>query len=253
MTGYPVLIASSDIENLKAIRAVLAEDGLSTICASTVKETQEALANTPVSIVICDRHLPDGSFKDLLHLAKKERPEVLVVVTSRTDDWKENEAAKQLGVFEVISSPCRRSNVEWAVITALRAWRQRAALPNVISSERRRSPRFCLRVPIVVRGESLDKKMFSEETVTVDVSAHGAVVSLATKVALGQTLTLVNPQNWDERAVRIARITSPSGSLTHIGVEFSNPAPEFLLLVAPRADRSTPRDQKLALHIQYGR
>ena len=41
MTGHPVLIASSDIENLKAIRAVLAEDGLSTICAATVKETQE--------------------------------------------------------------------------------------------------------------------------------------------------------------------------------------------------------------------
>ena len=229
MTGYPVLIASSDIENLKAIRAVLAEDGLSTICASTVKETQEALANTPVSIVICDRQLPDGSFKDLLYVAKKERPEVLVVVTSRTDDWKENVAAKQLGVFEVIPSPCQRSNVEWAVITALRAWRQRAALPNVISSERRRSPRFFLRVPIVVRGESVDKKSFSEETVTVDVSAHGAVVPLTTKVVLGQTLTLVNPQNWDERDVRITRFVSSCGTPAQIGVEFPNPAPEFLL------------------------
>jgi DNA-binding NtrC family response regulator len=120
MTGYPVLIASSDIENRNAIRAILAEDGLNTICASTVKETQEALANMPVSIVICDRQLPDGSFKDLLHLAKKERPEVLVVVTSRTDDWRESVAAKLVGAFEMIPSPCQRSNVEWAVITALR-------------------------------------------------------------------------------------------------------------------------------------
>ena len=233
MTGYPVLIASSDIENLKTIRAVLAEDGVSTICASTVKETREALANTPVSIVICDRELPDGSFKDLLHLAKQERPEVLVVVTSCTDDWKESVAAKQLGVFEVIPSPCQRSNVEWVVITALRAWRQRAALPNVISSERRRSPRFVLRVPLVVRGESVDKTSFSEETATVDVSADGAVVSLTTKVALGQTLTLVNPQNLDERVVQITRIISPCGTLTQIGVEFSKPAPEFLLLHCP--------------------
>jgi DNA-binding response OmpR family regulator len=229
MTGYPVLIASSDIENLKAIRAVLAEDGLSTICASTVKETQEALASTPVSIVICDRQLPDGSFKDLLHLTKKARPEVPVVVASRTDDWKENVAAKQLGAFEVIHSPCERSSVEWAVIMALRVWRQRAALPGVIPSERRRSPRFLLRVPVVVRGESVDKKSFSEETATVDVSANGAVVALRTKVALRQTLTLVNPQNWDERVVRIVRITSPWGLLTQIGVEFSKPASEFLL------------------------
>jgi DNA-binding response OmpR family regulator len=233
MTSYPVLIASSDIENRNAIRAILAEDGLNTICASTVKETQEALANTAVSVVICDRQLPDGGFKDLLHLAKKERPEALVVVTSRTDDWKENVAAKQVGAFEVIPSPCQRSNVEWAVITALRAWRQRAALPNLISSERRRSPRFVLRVPLVVRGESVDKKSFSEETATVDVSAHGAVVSLTTKVALGQTLTLVNPQNRDVRNVRISRITSPSGSITHIGVEFPNPAPEFLIFHCP--------------------
>jgi DNA-binding response OmpR family regulator len=207
MICYPVSIASSEIENRNAIRAILAEDGLNTIYATTVKETQETLANTPVSIVICDRQLRDGSFKELLHLAKKERPEVLVVVTSRTDDWKENVAAKQVGAFEVIPSPCQRSNLEWAVITALRAWRQWAGLPNVISSERRLSPRFLLRVPIVLRGESVDKKSFSEETATVDVSAHGAVVYLATKVELGQTLTLVDPQNWQEMGVRITALS----------------------------------------------
>ena len=229
MTSYPVLIASSDIENRNAIRAILTEDGLNTICASTVKETQEVLAMTPVSIVICDRQLADGSFRDLLHLAKREKPQVLVVVTSRKGDWRDDVAAKQVGAFEVILSPCQRSNVEWAVITALRAWRQRAALPSVISSERRRSPRFLLRVPVVVRGESIDKKSFSEETVTVDVSAHGAVVCLATKVALGQMLTMVNLQNWNEEIVRIARIMSRCGTPTQIGVEFSKQAPEFLL------------------------
>jgi DNA-binding NtrC family response regulator len=130
MTNYPVLIASSDIQTRDNIRAILAEDGLNTICASTVKETQEALAHTPVCIVICDRQLADGGFRDLLHLAKKEKPQVLVVVTSRKDDWKDDVAAKQAGAFEVIPSPCQRSNVEWAVIMALRAWRQRAALPR---------------------------------------------------------------------------------------------------------------------------
>jgi DNA-binding NtrC family response regulator len=63
MTSYPVLIASSDIEIRNAIRAILAEDGLSTICASTVKETQEALANTSVSIVICDGNCPMAASK----------------------------------------------------------------------------------------------------------------------------------------------------------------------------------------------
>ena len=88
-------------------------------------------------------------------------------------------------------------------------------------------------MPIVVRGESVDKKGFSEETATVDVSAHGAMVPLTTKVALWQTLTLVNPQNWDERVVRIARFVASCGTQAQIGVEFPNPAPEFLLLHCP--------------------
>ena len=100
-------------------------------------------------------------------------------------------------------------------------------------AERRRSLRLPLIVPLVIRGESSDKKPFQEETVTLSVNAHGALVVLATNVALGQTLVLMNPQNWDERDGRVARIGLTASGLIQVGVEFARPAPEFWPVGAP--------------------
>ena len=61
-------------------------------------------------------------------------------------------------------------------------------------SERRRSPRSLLDMPLVVRGLSVEKKPFREETFTISVNAHGALIALFTSVAVGQTLVLMDPQ-----------------------------------------------------------
>jgi hypothetical protein len=91
----------------------------------------------------------------------------------------------------------------------------------------RRSERMLLDVPLVIRGESVDHKLFQEETFTVTVSAHGALLMLAAKVALGQKLTLLNPQNWDERESRVAYIGPAHAGLAQVAVEFRKPSPEF--------------------------
>jgi len=91
----------------------------------------------------------------------------------------------------------------------------------------RRSERVLLDVPLVVRGETPDHHDFQEETFSVTVSAHGALVMLATKVALGQKLTLLNPQNWDERETRVAYIGPAHAGLSQVAVEFGKPSPEF--------------------------
>ncbi len=124
MTDYPVLIASSDLRNRQALRAILIQHGLDPICSSTVQETRETLAKLPVSIVFCERQLADGSFRDLLKTAKQARPEVFVVVTSRTGNSDEYFEAKRLGAFEVISSPCHPTDGGWVVIRAMPEWRQ---------------------------------------------------------------------------------------------------------------------------------
>jgi PilZ domain len=95
-------------------------------------------------------------------------------------------------------------------------------------SERRRSPRWLDVVPLVIRGESVERKIFWEDSSTISISAHGALLILAAKVGVGQRLVLMNPRNWDERDVRVTRIGSFDGIRTQVGVEFEQTAaPEF--------------------------
>lgn len=93
--------------------------------------------------------------------------------------------------------------------------------------ERRRSPRFLMDVALIVRGESVLREPFQEETFTISVSAHGALVVLARKVAVGQWISLENLKTHVEIEGRVARFGPPYGGLAQVGIEFARPAPEF--------------------------
>ena len=93
--------------------------------------------------------------------------------------------------------------------------------------ERRRSERVSLALPLVVRGVSLDAKPFQEETFTVSVSAHGALVALTTTVTLGQALFLRNPQTQEEVGAWVTRFGPPRGGSAQVGVELVRPEVEF--------------------------
>jgi hypothetical protein len=93
-----------------------------------------------------------------------------------------------------------------------------------------------LDMPILVSGESADHLAFREETFTVTVSAHGALVMLATKVAVGQKLTLTNPANQGTREARVAYLGHPHAGLSQVAVEFAQPAPDFWPVQTPPPD-----------------
>jgi len=100
----------------------------------------------------------------------------------------------------------------------------------------RRSERIILDVPLVIRGEAADRKIFQEETFTLIVNAHGAQLMLETKVTLGQRLVVLNPVNWDECEGRVAFVGPPYAGLARVGIEFTRPAPEFWSISSPPAD-----------------
>ena len=108
-------------------------------------------------------------------------------------------------------------------------------MPTAIAD--RRSQRISLDVPLVVRG-SIDGRTFREETFTLSASAHGVLLTLRTKVAVGQKVVLSNKKNWDECEGQIAYIGAPHAGLTSVGIEFNRPAPDFWSLVKPPADWS---------------
>jgi hypothetical protein len=111
---------------------------------------------------------------------------------------------------------------------------------QVAQAAQRRSERVLMDLPIIVSGESADHRAFLEETFTVTVSAHGALMMLATKVALGQKLVLTNPANQGRREARVAYLGHPHAGLAQVAVEFVRPSPEFWPLVSPPPNWAAP-------------
>jgi hypothetical protein len=102
-----------------------------------------------------------------------------------------------------------------------------AATASQPQLERRRSPHFLRDVALVVRGESTDHNPFREETFTISVSEHGALMLLGARVSQGQRLVLTNLATSGTIECRVARLGSPHGGLAQVGIEFALPAPWF--------------------------
>jgi len=88
--------------------------------------------------------------------------------------------------------------------------------------------------------------MVREQTHTVVVNAHGALIRLELKVREGQTIILQNPETAEEQTCRVIRVKS--GTLAdgkvEVGIEFLRPAPKFWRVAFPPEDW-TPRSPEI--------
>jgi DNA-binding NtrC family response regulator len=125
-TPTQVLVASSELENRRALAAILQEEGYDTICVSRASECKEALETHDVSLVFCDRRLSDGNYRDVLAATRLAKKKVRTIVTSRLADWDEYLEALHQGAFDLIVSPCHPTDVLWALIQARRESQQDA-------------------------------------------------------------------------------------------------------------------------------
>jgi hypothetical protein len=104
---------------------------------------------------------------------------------------------------------------------------------------KRRSERVLLDVPLFIEGKAEGTQDFKEETFTLTVSAHGALIVLAAKVTLGQTIRLTNLKNNDHHEATVAFLGPPYAGLATVGIQFNQPAPEFWSLASPPPDWKT--------------
>jgi hypothetical protein len=103
-------------------------------------------------------------------------------------------------------------------------------------SNRRRSQRVLLRIPVQVIGRGPDKKPVSELTQTAVVNAHGALIYLSLKVTVGQVIILKNPETNEEQLCRVARADPAPDGRSEVGIEFVKPAPNFWRVAFPPSD-----------------
>jgi hypothetical protein len=103
----------------------------------------------------------------------------------------------------------------------------------------RRSMRILLSVPVTIDGK-IANRGFCEETRTLVVNAHGALISLAAGVTNGQTITMSNGATRDSRDCRIVYVGSPQAGRSQLGVEFLKPSSAFWQLDFPPDDWVAP-------------
>jgi hypothetical protein len=82
-------------------------------------------------------------------------------------------------------------------------------------------------VPLLVRGEDVESQPFQEETFSISISAHGALIVLGATVTRGQTLHVINLQTKEETKATVTSLGAPYGGLAQVAFEFSHPAPQF--------------------------
>jgi len=107
---------------------------------------------------------------------------------------------------------------------------------------RRRSMRVLLSVPILVSGKTLNGKNFEEETRTLVVNAHGALIALAAGVTSGQKLNVHNKATQQSIECKIVYLGNPQAGKTQMGIEFVKALPSFWQIDFPPDDWVVPEN-----------
>ena len=93
--------------------------------------------------------------------------------------------------------------------------------PHSDGADRRRSKRWEQPVPVLVYGSDSEKQPFHEETETADINDDGCSFIIATHVAKGQRLFLVNMLNDAECECRVVQASHRTRGKANVAVEFS--------------------------------
>lgn len=109
-------------------------------------------------------------------------------------------------------------------------------MPPSDPSNRRRSERVMLQIPVTVLTESLEHHKLKEATHTLVVNAHGGLMKLNMEVLVGQPITLVNPQSGMQQRCRVVRVDQTGTDHFAVAFEFNEPSPKFWPVVFPPKD-----------------
>ena len=97
---------------------VIKDCGLEASAARNIHQARTHLQRPDLSLVLGESNLPDGSFRDLFDASACRTSALHFMVLVR--DEEDYSEAMRLGAFEAIPTPCRRSDVQWTMIHALR-------------------------------------------------------------------------------------------------------------------------------------
>jgi phosphoserine aminotransferase len=132
------------------------------------------------------------------------------------------------------------TSVEREQLGTLAKWIAESRETSWLAANRRRSQRVLMKVPVRITGQVGAASKFVEETHTLAISAHGALLVVAAPVYRGQRFSLLNLQTKAALECVVAHIDKFPDEQIHVGVEFMLPNPTFWRVAFPPKDW-TPR------------
>lgn len=114
------------------------------------------------------------------------------------------------------------------------------AKTSVSSVARRRSQRVLMQVAVRIRGNDSQDQPIDEETETLAINAHGALVLLKARLTSGSKVFLQHKRTQEEQECHVAFLGPVRSGKAEIGLEFSAPRPSFWRVAFPPEDW-TPR------------
>jgi DNA-binding NtrC family response regulator len=91
---------------------------LDPVACSSFEQARGFLPDDSLLLIFCQDKLPDGSFAELLQNTAKQKTRIVVICSTPDVEELYSEAIR-LGAFDVIATPCRKSDVQWMVIRAI--------------------------------------------------------------------------------------------------------------------------------------
>jgi DNA-binding NtrC family response regulator len=125
--GSLLLIVGSIDEDDTAWEPIL-KLGFETRRVLSCKEALELMDEGRPAVVMCDQHLPDGTWKDLVDAAESLQDPPTLVVTSRIADERLWAEVLNLGAYDLLARPFNRNEVERTVGLAWQHWVNRHGL-----------------------------------------------------------------------------------------------------------------------------
>jgi hypothetical protein len=143
-----------------------------------------------------------------------------------------NQPGKGMGLMFTAVDPKHRGT--------LNTWIAESRETSWLAANRRRSQRVLMKIPVRVSSQAGAASFFEEDTYTLTISAHGALIVVAAPVYRGQRFTLSNPQTNAALECIVAHVDRVPGEQTRVGVEFLLPNQTFWRVTFPPKDW-TPR------------
>ena len=143
-----------------------------------------------------------------------------------------NQPGKGMGLMFTVVEPEQ--------LATLNKWIAESREVSWLAANRRRSQRVLMKLPVRVSGQGSGALHFEEDTYTLAISEHGALVAIAAAVYRGQRFTLSNMQTKAALECVVVHVDKTPGEQTRVGVEFMLPNQTFWRVAFPPKDW-TPR------------